>query len=171
MKQIQGNVLTVQNGIICHQANCQGVMGAGIAKAIRDKWPTVYEIYKMEHKLCLLRLGHVSWAYVGYEYVCDKNGTPFVAASGQAVTKILVASLCSQWEYRPRGICHTDYQAVNDCLVKVRNISKALENLTKHPFPIHIPKGMGCSLAGGDWNVVERIIADIIPEAALFSYK
>ena len=31
---------------ICHQVNCQGVMGSGVAKAIRDKWPQVYEEYK-----------------------------------------------------------------------------------------------------------------------------
>ena len=28
--------------IVCHQTNCQGVMGAGIAKQIRDTWPRVF---------------------------------------------------------------------------------------------------------------------------------
>ena len=34
------------NIVICHQVNCQGVMGAGIAKQIRARWPEVYEDYK-----------------------------------------------------------------------------------------------------------------------------
>ena len=32
--------------ILCHQVNCQGVMGAGLAKQIRSKYPEVYEQYK-----------------------------------------------------------------------------------------------------------------------------
>ena len=32
--------------IICHQVNCQGVMGSGLAKQIRERYPIVYEEYK-----------------------------------------------------------------------------------------------------------------------------
>lgn len=32
--------------VICHQVNCQGVMGAGLAKQIRIRWPEVYVDYK-----------------------------------------------------------------------------------------------------------------------------
>ena len=47
---VNGDLLKIQNelnlGIICHQVNCQGVMGSGIAKQIRDTYPIVYENYK-----------------------------------------------------------------------------------------------------------------------------
>lgn len=33
--------------IICHQTNCRGVMGARIAKQIRDTWPRVFGRYKL----------------------------------------------------------------------------------------------------------------------------
>ena len=33
--------------IVCHQTNCQGVMGAGIAKQVRDTWPRVFGQYKL----------------------------------------------------------------------------------------------------------------------------
>ena len=46
MKIISKDILTVESGVICQQVNCQGVMGSGLAKQIRDKWPIVYEKYK-----------------------------------------------------------------------------------------------------------------------------
>ena len=40
-----GNLLESGCDIICHQVNCQKVMGSGIAKQIREKWPIVYYDY------------------------------------------------------------------------------------------------------------------------------
>jgi len=37
IKIINGNILDAKETFICHQVNCQGVMGAGLAKAIRNK--------------------------------------------------------------------------------------------------------------------------------------
>ena len=41
----EGNLLDAQTDVIAHQVNCQGVMGSGVAKQIRDKWPRVYDSY------------------------------------------------------------------------------------------------------------------------------
>ena len=43
---IHDDITKSQCDIICHQVNCQGVMNSGVAKAIREKWPEVYESYK-----------------------------------------------------------------------------------------------------------------------------
>ena len=40
------NLLNIRSGVICHQVNCIGAMGAGLALQIRNKWPIVYEKYK-----------------------------------------------------------------------------------------------------------------------------
>lgn len=45
MTIIDGDILTVSRGIICHQVNCKYVMGAGLAAAIRKKYPLHYEDY------------------------------------------------------------------------------------------------------------------------------
>ena len=41
IKFVSGNILTFperdEDTIICHQVNCKGVMGAGLAKQISDK--------------------------------------------------------------------------------------------------------------------------------------
>ena len=44
---VKGDVTKSDCDIICHQVNCQGVMNSGVAKAIREKWPEVYDNYKL----------------------------------------------------------------------------------------------------------------------------
>lgn len=34
--------------LIAHGVNCKGVMGSGVAKALRDKWPSIFDPYKAE---------------------------------------------------------------------------------------------------------------------------
>lgn len=46
IKYIKGDILDVTEGVIIQQVNCFGVMGAGLAKQIRDKWPSVYDRYQ-----------------------------------------------------------------------------------------------------------------------------
>ena len=41
-----GNLLDAPVDYICHQVNCQGRMGSGIAKQIKKRWPRVYEVYQ-----------------------------------------------------------------------------------------------------------------------------
>ena len=41
-----GDLLTAPQKCIAHQVNCQGVMGSGVAKAIRNEYPKVYKEYK-----------------------------------------------------------------------------------------------------------------------------
>ena len=57
------NLLEVKSGIICHQVNCIGAMGAGLALNIRNKWPIVFNQYKEDCKCFMTHpdkmLGHV----------------------------------------------------------------------------------------------------------------
>ena len=46
MRYVKGNILDSDADAILHQVNCQGVMGAGLAKQIRGRYPNVYEKYK-----------------------------------------------------------------------------------------------------------------------------
>ena len=46
MNNIVGNLLNSDCDYICHQVNCMGKMGSGIAKQIRIKWPEVYIAYR-----------------------------------------------------------------------------------------------------------------------------
>ena len=46
IKQLDGDLLSSTAALIAHQVNCQNSFGSGVAKAVRDKWPVVYEKYK-----------------------------------------------------------------------------------------------------------------------------
>lgn len=39
------DITTVPEGIILHGCNAQGVMGSGVARALRDKWPRIFRPY------------------------------------------------------------------------------------------------------------------------------
>lgn len=143
MKIIRGDLLDFKKGILAHQVNCQMRMGAGIALAIRTKYPLAYNQYRMLSKVPIgKRLG-----------------------KGQIVRvlqDLYIANLFGQYHYYPRGVCHTDYTALT---VAMRQMRQWRNNIRGKNFPIYIPFGMGCGLAGGDWNVVSGIINDVIPDA------
>ncbi len=46
IREVNGDVTAPIRGIIGHGVNCQGVMGSGVALAIRNKYPVVFEKYK-----------------------------------------------------------------------------------------------------------------------------
>ena len=46
LKLKNGNILESDANIICHQVNCQGVMGAGLALQIRKRYPSAFEEYR-----------------------------------------------------------------------------------------------------------------------------
>lgn len=41
----KGNLLDVTKGIIMHGCNCQGVMGSGVALAVKRKYPLAFDRY------------------------------------------------------------------------------------------------------------------------------
>jgi len=38
-------IVDAQTNVIAHQVNCQGIMGSGIAKQIKEKWFDVFKQY------------------------------------------------------------------------------------------------------------------------------
>mgnify|MGYP002509055859 FL=1 len=43
--EVKGSLFDTNCDYICHQVNCRGKMNSGVAKAIREKWPIVYDKY------------------------------------------------------------------------------------------------------------------------------
>ena len=139
---IQGNILSATNSIICQQVNCQGVMGAGLAKQIRDKYPTVYTQYKRD-------VTPNSLGTCLFVPVPDGN---------------IIANLYAQFNYG-RGGRYTDYDALTKCLTRVAQVSK------ERNIPVALPYNIGCGLAGGDWNVVYSIIQQTLSDTETTIYK
>lgn len=132
---INKNILTVKRGIICHQVNCKGKMGAGIALNIKKKWIIVYTQYLLALKEKILKLGEIQIVKI----------SPF----------LYIANLAGQDSYG-RDKQYTDYNALTICFSKLQKVSDSLR------LQIYIPYKIGCANAGGDWLVVEKIINDTI---------
>ena len=60
----RGDLFTTDAACIGHGVNCRGVMGAGIAKAFREKYPENYKAYKRACREGILGAGDVfPWAF------------------------------------------------------------------------------------------------------------
>ena len=129
----KGNVLDAQTDVIAHQVNCQGVMGAGLAKQIRDKWPNVYKHYyslyceKIENTQDLL----------GRCQLVEINDTQYVA------------NLFGQNYYGRDSKRYTSYDGIYNALnsLSVQMLDNGMESIA-------IPYKMSCGLAGGDWDII-----------------
>jgi O-acetyl-ADP-ribose deacetylase (regulator of RNase III) len=145
MRIIEGDILNITNGFLCHQVNCQRVMGAGLAKHIKNKWPFIYETYRKAD----LELGKVVYVAIN-----DNSN-------------VVVTNICGQFYYGKRGQCYTDYKALRKGLREVFWYRNRI-----HPtLSIYIPYMMGCGLAGGDWNIVTDIINQETPDAIVVQKK
>ena len=149
------DILDVKHGIICHQVNCQGVMGAGIAKQIRDKFPTVYGVYRECFKREYLRIGNMHIVPVDL----DKTTRTYK-------NKLIVANLCGQDKYG-HDKRHTDYIGLRKAMLKLAKWRRIHHELTGDLLPVYFPHKMGCNLGGGDWYLVHCMIKNIFPNAVI----
>jgi len=138
----KGNIFLSQAEIICHQVNCQGVMGAGLAKEVRIRCPNVYELYK---SVCMSHSADPS-SLLGWAMIVETND------SGRKY----IANLFAQNGFR-RGPSdtktYTDYDALARAFDQVVEMAEASGINT-----VAVPLNIGCGLAGGDWNIVKSIL-------------
>lgn len=138
IKDVNGNLLNSDCDIICHQVNCRGVMGAGIARQIANQFPLVRKVYINRYNKGLAKLGEVDFV--------------------QVTRKKIVCNMYAQDRYG-RDKQYTDYEAFKDCLDAIVDFIRISES--KYSFKvckIGFPYRIGCGLAGGDWNIVRELI-------------
>ena len=141
IKRVSGDVrVPIGNGnkIIIHCCNDIGVMGAGVAAAIAQKWAIVKIQYKQWHRSNKgFKLGNVQYVKVEDD--------------------IVVCNMIGQKGIRSRGnVSPIRYGAIKKCLEKVK------EAALKNNASVHCPYLMGCGLAGGDWKKVEPMLQEIL---------
>ena len=154
---VNGDLLQSNLPLIAHQTNCLGVMGAGIAKAIKNKWDDVYTSYS---KLCK-NLKYSKEDLLGKCQICITEDN-------------IVANLFGEYSFTesvaPYENRHTDYDALKEALVHLKAFCKGV-NITE----IGIPYKLGCGLAGGDWDgVVYPMLQELFandPTITLYIYK
>jgi O-acetyl-ADP-ribose deacetylase (regulator of RNase III) len=157
MKTIEGNLLDFPNGInmIFHQANTENVMGAGIAKQIRERYPEAYKVDKDYYvPKGKPRLGHYTQALINGD---SKEHKLVVNLYGQRLGENSI------WGFP------TNYFALRDALKSYLNDHTAFFSHYKAPI-CGFPYEMGCGLGGGDWKIVESIIEESLTEFNIEGY-
>jgi len=138
MRQVTGNILEIDEGVIVQQVNCRGVMGAGFAKALRDAYPVLFDEYS---RLC----GKIA-----------PRGLFGCVQFVQVTERLIVANSFSQLNF---GNAYKTHEVYTDPRVLVGNIAYVVDK-----FPdkrVYIPFGIGCGLAGGYWDVISAGLDNI----------
>jgi len=119
--------------VIAHCANCFCTMGSGIAPQIKNKFPEAYAVDCATGNGDMNKLGTISYT---------QNTTP------------IVVNLYGQYDYTGRrsGRMDLEYDALKSALIQMK------EKFSGKRFGM--PK-IGSGLAGGDWEVIERIISEV----------
>lgn len=138
IKIIDGDILESKADIIAHQVNCQGVMSSGVAKAIRNKYPFVFNKYK--------------------EYI-QKNTPEGSFGTSQLIPiknmQKYIANLFGQFNYGYDGDCYTNIEKLHSAMISLNEFAE------KHNCSICFPYKIGCVRGGADWDIVYRMICDI----------
>lgn len=134
MKEIEGDILSVERGVLVHGCNAKGVMGSGIALAIKNRYPSAYLAYREAFVEKGLSLGSVT-------VVRPREGF------------FIVNGITQERYGREKNVVYADYEAI-------RNVFKEASLLAKKEnLPLLFPL-IGCGLAGGDWSKVSQIIEE-----------
>lgn len=133
-----GDVFDQDTQVIAHQVNCKGVMGAGLAKQVRE------HISEEDFKEYVTRCQQRGAENLGYNlYTKDTK------------SNIWIANCFAQDGFGANQKCHTDYSALRACLNHCKTFCYV------HGYDtICIPDHLGCGLAGGNWNIVTKAILE-----------
>ena len=148
-----GNLLDAPVDYICHQVNCQGRMGSGIAKQIKERWPVVYDGYIKAYKD---REDEILRNCSSFEHAPDVSETLLGHLQQiQVNDKQTVINMFAQQYYGYDGRRYTSYDAFWACLGGIRD---SVPKGSKIGFPWKI----GCGLGGANWQVISTMICEVL---------
>jgi len=120
------------NKIIVHVCNDIGAWGAGFVMALSRKWSEPEEKYRRKHGYVL---GTVDFVMVEeYTFVANMIGQHGTGRDEE-------------------GFAPVRYSAIVQALIKTNEWAESIG------ASLHCPR-FGSDLAGGDWNVIERLIQE-----------
>lgn len=140
--------------IIPHCCNNLGAMGAGVALALRNKWPEVYNAYTKMAEASKIALSRPN----GFKDALGENCNVRVEDNIVVVNMIGQDGTVSIDNPKP-----VKYWALSSCLKAVRtnlvDVLKYHRHYKDMKSVIHCPK-FGSDLAQGDWNFILELIRE-----------
>lgn len=138
-----GNLMNVTAGHIVHGCNAQGVMGSGVALAVKRKFPGAYDSYIMQHEVGGLELGRA------YPFQVNDNLIIWNAITQDGFGGFLR---------------NTSYDAVADCFAQVNEAIRTMQETVStmsRSTDVHIPL-IGAARGGGNWEIIREIIEQTV---------
>ena len=134
IQYIKGDLFSTEHKYILHGCNSLGVMGSGVAKTVRQRYPDAYETY---HHWCSrgFKLG---------KYLAVDCGDKIII---NAVTQQNYGKVAEQ--QGPNPVRHVSYDAVAEIFNEL--------NTNYAGITIAMPR-VGAALGGGSWDVISAII-------------
>lgn len=133
MKHREGNLIDLfKDGdfdVIIHGCNCGHNMGSGIAKTIREEFPSAYDADCTSAKWDLDKMGTFTFAEVPQGFIVNAY---------------------TQYHWVGKGVL-CDYEAVDKVFSRVKDV------FGNQGRRFGVP-AIGAGRAGGDWNVIKGII-------------
>ncbi len=129
----KGDLLECEEPWILHGCNCQGVMGSGVALAIKNKYPSAYHTYRAQEETRGLALGDLSY-------------------SQQEDGKTIFNGLTQEF-YGRKGK-FVSYEAVEQV---IQGVNYLVEHWGQQGISVAMPK-IGSGLGGGNWEIISTII-------------
>ena len=141
------DITTVDRGIIAHGCNAQGVMGSGVARFLRDKYPQIFPRY---HALCESAKANEDSILGNVDYVTIKDD-------------LIVANCITQHLYGYDKGKYARPEAIEASLRLVYGTAQNLD-LPGPRLPIYLPK-IGAGRGGLSWERdVEPIIVKLVTD-------
>ncbi|MDC9824330.1 macro domain-containing protein [Devosia sp. ZB163] len=136
-----GDLLASSLRVIGHGCNAQGLMGAGIAAAIKRAYPGAFDVYAKAHATRRLRVGEVV-PWFGNDRV--------------------VLNCITQERYgKDPNVVYVSYEGIRSCMRWIENTAREQRTAGVGPLAtareIGLPK-IGAGLARGDWERIAAII-------------
>ena len=124
-----GDMLALKRGILVHGCNAKGAMGAGIALAIKRRYPSAFQVYREAYEREGLVLGSIT--------------------SVEPEPELIIVNAVTQddWRHSDPAVVLADYGAIEAAFRAVRSVA------LKRDLPVHFPL-IGCGLARGNWGEV-----------------
>jgi O-acetyl-ADP-ribose deacetylase (regulator of RNase III) len=174
IKHIKGNLLDFPpycqtdpnkyTGInnIAHSCNTRNIMGGGIAKQIKNRYPQAYEAdteaYNQEYDKdaqYIHWLGKYSKAEIESKFLPNNKGRIYnlytQANLGEGKRQVL-------------------YEDFWQALKNMQEDLLFIQHETGEPQVLGLPYGISCGLAGGNWKIIKAMIDDIFLDSLIKTY-
>lgn len=143
MKQINGDLLEIKEGVILHQVNTKAVTG-GLAGALRRQWPQAFQPYLQACQMHNDPRGVITVA-----------GACILGSQVDDGKRIVIAHIFGQISPGP----NTDMKLVDAALAEFAKKYGTNGN----DRPVYAPFQMGCGLGGGNWDDYKEALFKHIP--------